>query len=134
VALEDSQSPMDAALAAAGKAVIPESSFPVGCVLETAGGKLIPGCNIETDDWTLGLCAERVAISSALAYGHTHFSRIYLTCPKDENATPCGACRQVLFEFGPGLEIIMSRGGGWTETSTAEDLLPGGFRGEHLRV
>lgn len=119
---------------AAERAIIPESEFPVGCALQTSDGSILAGCNVEVTEWTLGLCAERVAISTAVAYEHRTFSRMHLVCPKDENASPCGACRQVLFEFSQDLPITMDRGSRDPETTTPKALLPGGFSGEILRA
>ncbi len=114
-------------------AFIPESGFPVGCVVVTEDGSIIPGCNVEHSDWTRGLCAERIAMATARAYGHSSYLRIYLSCPHEPTATPCGACRQVLFELTPDVLIVMARGSASPETTTAEQLLPGGFRGDALR-
>lgn len=117
----------------AERAHIPESGFPVGCVLETSEGRLVPGCNVEHADWTRGLCAERVALATAFSYGFTTVRRAWLSCPEDASGTPCGACRQVLFELAPGVPIVMDRGDAAPETTTPEALLPGGFRGDGLR-
>lgn len=136
VRLQSSDGPSLAQLAeqAATFAVIPESDFPVGCALEASDGTRIYGCNIEIDDWTKGLCAERVAISTARAYGFSELTTLALHCSKDTQATPCGACRQVLFEFAPELKIMMYRGDANHEFTTPEALLPGGFRGDGLRT
>ena len=122
------------ALEAATHAHIPASNFPVGCVIETEDGRLLPGCNVEHADWTRGLCAERVALGTALSYGIARFRRLYLACPKAPGATPCGACRQVLAELAPGLPIVMARGLQPAEVTTPEALLPGAFGGKDLRA
>ncbi len=118
---------------AARGAHIPESGFPVGCIVVADDGTIIPGCNVEHSDWTRGLCAERIALATARAYGHRSFQRIYLSCPHEPTASPCGACRQVLFELAPGVPLVMARGTNPPETTTPEALLPGGFRGDALR-
>ncbi len=118
---------------AAGKAHVPESNFPVGCILETADGGYVPGCNVEHADWNLTLCAERNAISTAVTYGLLPWTRMSVTCLKDPTGSPCGACRQVLVEHAPGLELVMDRGGNDTEVRTAGSLLPNYFGGAALR-
>ncbi len=125
-----------AALAAqvARRAYVPESGFPVGCVIETADGRWVPGCNVEHTDWTRGLCAERVALALARAYGATDFRRIAVSCPLDPSGTPCGACRQVLAELAPGIPVVLDRGAYPPEVTTADQLLPGAFRGDRLRA
>ena len=112
---------------------IPESGFPVGCVVTAEDGSLIPGCNVEHADWTRGLCAERIALATALAYGHRRFQRIHLSCPNDNKPASCGACRQVMFELATGVPVVMARGSDPPQVSTPEQLLPGGFRGDSLR-
>ncbi len=136
--LEGANSPDDAEMLRLAEDVargahIPESGFPVGCVITTEDGSLVPGCNVEHADWTLGLCAERIALATALAYGHRRFRRIHLSCPNDDKSASCGACRQVMFELAPGVPIVMARGKNPPESSTPEALLPGGFRGDSLR-
>lgn len=118
----------------AERAYVPESGFRVGCVLETKGGILVPGCNIEHADWTRGLCAERTALATAAAYDVGPIHRAYLSCPADPRGTPCGACRQLLVEYLPGVPIIMDRGDGTPETTTPEALLPKFFTGDTLRL
>ena len=121
------------AAAAAAHAHIPESNFPVGCLVETTDGDLVPGCNVEHPDWTRGLCAERAALATARSYGLAPPRRLFLTCPKDPSATPCGACRQVLIELAAGAPLIIDRGDAPPEMTTPEALLPGAFIGDSLR-
>jgi homotetrameric cytidine deaminase len=111
------------AAAVARWAYVPASGFPVGCVAEAEDGRLVPGCNVEHEDWTRGLCAERVALATARSYGVTALRRLYLTCPRDPSGTPCGACRQVLAELAPGVPIVMGRGDAAPEVTTPERLL-----------
>ena len=118
----------------ARRAHVPESGFPVGCVLEAADGRLVPGCNVEHVDWTRGLCAERVALATARSYGIAALRRLYLACPKAPDATPCGACRQVLAELAPGVPVVMGRGADAPEATTPERLLPGAFSGAALQA
>jgi homotetrameric cytidine deaminase len=117
----------------AQRAHIPESGFPVGCVVTAKDGSLIPGCNVEHADWTRGLCAERIALATARAYGHRSFLRIHLSCPHEPKPASCGACRQVMFELAAGVPVVMARGTEAPKIMTPEQLLPGGFRGDALR-
>ncbi len=131
---EDAAAGIRLARQAAERAHVPESGFRVGCVLETEGGALVPGCNVEHPDWTRGLCAERVAIATAAAYGLGAVRRAFLSCPADEGGTPCGACRQLLAEYLPGVALVMDRGAAAPETTTPEALLPQFFTGGSLRL
>ncbi|HYE95293.1 MAG TPA: cytidine deaminase [Rubricoccaceae bacterium] len=118
---------------AARRAHAPYSDFPVGCVVETADGRVLPGANVEHPDWTRGLCAERVALATARALGYDAFRRITVVCPRAPGATPCGSCRQVLAELAPGVPLVIGRGAAAPETTTPEALLPGAFSGNLLR-
>ncbi|HMB94098.1 MAG TPA: cytidine deaminase [Rhodothermales bacterium] len=115
----------------ATRAYVPESDFPVGCVLVTAYG-LLPGVNVEHSDWTRILCAERNAIGTAITWGAAPANALYLTCTKDPEGSPCGACRQVLAELATGATLWMDRGSASPEAATPEQLLPGAFTGEAL--
>ena len=117
----------------AQRAHIPESGFPVGCVVTGEDGSLIPGCNVEHADWTRGLCAERIALATARAYGHHSFRRIHLACSLEPDPASCGACRQVMFELAASVPVVLARGGKPPKITTPEELLPGGFRGDVLR-
>lgn len=119
---------------AAAHAYVPESDFPVGCVLLAEDGRLVPGCNVEHGDWTRGLCAERTALATAAAYGVGPVRRIFLSCPTDPGGTPCGACRQLLAEHVPGVPIVMDRGEAPPARTTPEHLLPDFFSGDRLRL
>jgi homotetrameric cytidine deaminase len=117
----------------AGRAYVPASGFPVGCVVVAEDGRLIPGCNVEHADWTRGLCAERVALATARSYGVTAYRRLYVACPRAPGATPCGACRQVLVELAPAVPVVLGRGVEAPAVTTPEHLLPGACRGDSLR-
>jgi cytidine deaminase len=90
------------------RAVAPYSRFKVGAALETADGVIIIGCNIENATYGLTVCAERVAMFTALAAGHRRFRRIAVVADTVAPTPPCGACRQILWEFGGDLEIILA--------------------------
>lgn len=103
----------------------------VGAAVLTADGKVFEGCNISNDSSTLGVCAERVAVYSAVARGHRRFKAIAVVGNGSQPWTPCGACRQVLSQFDPkgGLEIIMADTGGRKVLRVRlKDLFPLPFR------
>ena len=81
------------------------SKFKVGAALETADGTIITGCNIENATYGLTICAERVAMFKALSEGHRKFRRVAVVADTDAPTPPCGACRQILWEFGGDLEV-----------------------------
>lgn len=84
------------------------SNFLVGAALETVEGEIITGCNIENATYGLTVCAERVAIWKALSEGYRAFKRIVVVADTEAPAPPCGACRQILWEFGGDLEIVLA--------------------------
>lgn len=92
---------MRAARDAAANAYVPYSDFPVGAALLCGGGEIVTGCNIEIASYGLTCCAERTAVFTAAAAGHREIVAVAVTAPRVETVTPCGACRQVLFEFAP---------------------------------
>jgi cytidine deaminase len=84
------------------------SNFKVGAALETADGTVITGCNVENASYGLSICAERVAMFKAISEGHRRFRRIAIVCDTVAATPPCGACRQILWEFGGDLEVILA--------------------------
>ena len=84
------------------------SGFKVGAALETAAGAIVTGCNVENATYGLTICAERVAMFKALSEGHRKFRRIAVVADTQAPTPPCGACRQVLWEFGGDLEILLA--------------------------
>jgi cytidine deaminase len=99
---------MAAARAAALGAYAPYSSFPVGAALLCSDGSVVTGCNVENASYGLTVCAERVAIFTAVASGHREFLAVAVTAPRVDTVTPCGACRQVLNEFKPaGQDLVV---------------------------
>jgi cytidine deaminase len=84
------------------------SHFKVGAALETVDGTVITGCNIENATYGLTICAERVAMFKALSEGHRVFTRIAIVADTESPTPPCGACRQILWEFGGNLEIELA--------------------------
>jgi cytidine deaminase len=103
------------------------SHFKVGAALETAGGEVITGCNIENATYGLTICAERVAIFKALSDGHREFRRIVVVADTPEPTPPCGACRQILWEFAGDIEVVLANLDAVTANHRMRDLLPAAF-------
>ena len=121
-----------AARAMTERAYCPYSHFPVGAALECEDGTVFTGCNVENAAYPAGICAERNAISHAVAEGHTRFRRIVIAGRSREFCVPCGMCRQVMREFAPELEIICLNGAGEEKTFTLTQLLPHSFGPDFL--
>ena len=105
-------------------AVASFSHFKVGAALETADGTVITGCNVENATYGLTICAERVAIFKALSEGHRTFTRIAIVADTVAPTPPCGACRQILWEFGGDLEVVLANLTDETGRHRLKDLLP----------
>ena len=100
------------------------SHFKVGAALETADGTIITGCNIENATYGLTLCAERVAMFKALSEGHRTFRRVAVVADTEDPTPPCGPCRQILWEFGGDLEVILANLRREVGSHQLRDLLP----------
>jgi len=107
-------------------AYAPYSKFKVGAVLETESGKIYTGVNIENSSFGLSMCAERIAIFKAVSEGETKFKRLVIVADTRDVVSPCGACRQVMSEFG-NFEVILSNVKGKMEVTNVEELLPKAF-------
>ena len=105
-------------------AVADYSHFKVGAALETSDGTVITGCNIENATYGLTVCAERVAMFKALSDGHRTFTRIAIVADTADPTPPCGACRQILWEFGGDLEVALANLTDIKGTHRLKDLLP----------
>jgi cytidine deaminase len=99
---------IDAAREARQHAHAAYSNFKVGAALETADGTIVTGCNVENATYGLTICAERVAMFKALSEGHRTFRRIAVVADTQAPTPPCGACRQILWEFGGDLEVVLA--------------------------
>jgi cytidine deaminase len=117
---------LEAARAARSRAYAPYSRFSVGAGLETETGRIFAGCNVENASAGLTLCAERGALATAVAAGERRFRRLVVVTDADPPASPCGACRQALAEFGPDL-VVEAVGPSRTLRWTIKELLPDAF-------
>ncbi len=113
-----------AARAAREHAVARFSGFKVGAALLTPDGSIISGCNIENATYGLTVCAERVAMFTALSEGHREFVAVAVVADTGEPTPPCGACRQILWEFGGDLEVFLANLTEHKGTHRLKDLLP----------
>ena len=122
-----------AARAAREHAVADFSGFKVGAALETADGRVITGCNVENASYGLTICAERVAIFKALSEGHRSFRQIVVVADTEAQTPPCGACRQIIWEFCGDIPVVLANLRGDIETLQMRDLLPRPFDADFLR-
>ncbi|MDQ6678756.1 MAG: cytidine deaminase [Acidobacteriota bacterium] len=116
-----------AAIEARRNAHAPYSRFAVGAAIEDSDGRIHTGCNIENATYGLTLCAERVAIFKAVSEGARNFRRIAIVTGAAQLTPPCGACRQILWEFAGDLEITLASLSGSTETLQLGTLFPRAF-------
>jgi cytidine deaminase len=121
-----------AALAAREHAFAPFSKFRVGAAVEEAGGRIHSGCNIENATYGLTICAERVAIFKALSEGARQFRRVAVAADTETLTPPCGACRQILWEFCGDVDVMLVNLRGKIETYRLKELLPRPFDVSYL--
>jgi cytidine deaminase len=131
--LSGSDALVRAARTARRHARAPFSGFKVGAALETADGTIVTGCNIENASYGLTMCAERVAMFKALSEGHRRFRRIAIAADAATPTPPCGACRQILWEYGGDLEVILANTRRETGRHQMRDLLPHAFDARSLK-
>jgi len=105
----------------------PYSNFKVGAALLTRDGKVITGCNVENSAYGLAICAETLAVASAVSQGLTEFDEIAIASDDSEPTPPCGACRQVLNEFAPNIRVSSYTRDGKEASWTLQELLPHAF-------
>lgn len=128
-----SQRLVRAAIEARERAYCPYSRFAVGSAVEGGSGRIYTGCNVENASYGLTICAERVAIFKAAAAGERKILAIAIVLSGKEPGSPCGACRQVIYEFGPKAKIVMANLKGRTKIQTITQILPLAFGPENLK-
>ena len=107
---------------------IPYSHFPVGAALLCGDGRVFTGCNVENAAYGSTICAERTALVKAVSEGCTSgFTTLAIAGKGPDYCWPCGACRQMLYEFAPGLRVLAARGDGEYKEVNLSELLPYGF-------
>ena len=110
------------------RAYVPYSHFPVGAALLCSDGAVFTGCNVENAAYGSTLCAERTALVKAVSEGHRDdFVRLAVVGNSKDYCWPCGACRQMLYEFAPGIRVLAARGDGAFKEVSLSQLLPHGF-------
>jgi cytidine deaminase len=122
----------ESALTARRNAHAPFSHFQVGAALEDDSGRIHTGCNVENATFGLTVCAERVAVFKAISEGARKFTRMAVAADTDVLTPPCGACRQILWEFCGDLELILVNPRGKSETFRLKDLFPRPFDASFL--
>lgn len=113
------------------RAVVPESEFPVAAIVTTDAGN-IGGVNIETPDWSRGLCAERVALAKSITYGCKRYKALYIHTSEGEYSSPCGACRQVMAEHMPRQPVHLYHADHSHSVHRVSELLPYNFQSSIL--
>lgn len=111
----------------------PFSDFRVGAALETDDGVIIAGCNVESASYGLTVCAERVAIWKAISEGKRKIKHIAVVADTEELTPPCGVCRQIIWEFGGDIPVVLANLKGKVETVQMKDLLPRAFDTKFLK-
>lgn len=124
---------IEAAKTARENAHAPFSNFKVGAAVKTKSGKFFTGCNVENATYGLTVCAERVAIFKAISEGETEFTEIAVVADTPELTPPCGACRQIIWEFCGDVPVIMANLQDKTETVPMRELLPRAFDAKFLK-
>ena len=120
------------AIEAQQRSYCPYSKFKVGAALLTTSGTVYFGTNVENASYGLALCAERTAIFTAVAAGERTFEKLAVVCACESGCLPCGACRQVMAEFAPNLNLILGTSDGGFRTTSLSVLLPQPFLPDHL--
>jgi cytidine deaminase len=116
------------------KAFAPYSNFKVGAAIETADGEIFTGCNVENASYGLTVCAERVAIWKAMSEGKRDFVSLAVVAETEELTPPCGACRQIIWEFCGDIPVTLTNLSGKSETMQMSELLPRAFGREFLET
>lgn len=116
-----------AATAVRLRAFAPFSRFLVGAALEADDSTIVTGCNVESASYGLTMCAERVAVFKGVSEGRRRFRRVAVVADTDAPTPPCGACRQILWEFAPDAEVVLANLAGKVVRYTMRELLPAAF-------
>lgn len=124
---------IDAAGEVRERAHAPYSNFKVGAAVEAEDGTVYTGCNVESASYGLTVCAERVAIWKGISEGVKKFGRIAVVVDTEELTPPCGACRQIIWEFCGDVPVILANLKGKTETIPMSELLPRAFDSKFLK-
>ena len=125
--MSSSHALIDAARQARERAHAPFSQFKVGAAVEDETGRIFTGCNIENATYGLTLCAERLAVFKAISEGAAKLKRIAVVAATDVLTPPCGACRQILWEFCGDAELILANLSGKQETLSVKEIFPRPF-------
>ena len=130
--MSDKDSLIEAAKQARENAHAPYSNFRVGAAVRANSGRLFGGCNVENATYGLTVCAERIAIFKALSEGERDFSAIAVITDSDVLTPPCGACRQIIWEFCGDIPVTLSNLKGQSETHQMRELFPKPFDSSHF--
>jgi cytidine deaminase len=123
---------IEAAIRVRENAHAPYSQFKVGAAVEDSEGRIYTGCNVENSTYGLSLCAERVAVFKAVSEGAKNFHRVAVVADTAVLTPPCGACRQILWEFCGDAELVLANLQGQTETLRLRDIFPRAFDASFL--
>lgn len=131
--MEKKEELIEAATRVRENSYAPFSDFRVGAALETDDGEIIAGCNVESASYGLTVCAERVAIWKAISEGKRKIKHIAVVADTEELTPPCGVCRQIIWEFGGDIPVVLANLKGKIETVQMKDLLPRAFDTKFLK-
>ena len=129
----DTERLIAAAKAARGFAIAPFSGFRVGAAIEAEDERIFTGCNVENATYGLTMCAERIALFKALSEGARQFRRLAVVADTERLVTPCGACRQIIWEFCGDLAVVLANEQGQREVVQMRDLLPRAFDVQYFK-
>ena len=127
------QALVDLAFTMLNRAYVPYSHFPVGAALLCGDGTVFTGCNVENAAYGSCICAERTSLVKAVSEGRRDFVKLAVVGQGEDYCWPCGACRQMLFEFAPQLTVLVARGDGAFVQISLSELLPHGFGPSSLK-
>lgn len=131
--MEKKEELIEAAARVRENSYAPFSDFRVGAALETDDGEIIAGCNVESASYGLTVCAERVAIWKAISEGKRKIKHIAVVADTEDLTPPCGVCRQIIWEFGGDIAVVLANLKGKVETVQMKDLLPRAFDTKFLK-